>query len=100
MHFVVRALHSFLDYSEFQALFDMYQTVFLSNIKHDRPALIKESAAFKKPTILNWAGKEKIEYDHKNIYVFSNNKQMSQEVLVRLHGHKPEKHKVHGENIT
>jgi|GEM_PF-6188461 len=47
-----------------------------------------------------WPGKEKISYEKNNIYIFSNNKQMSQEVLVWLHHHKPAKHKVHGENIT
>lgn len=78
----------------------MYQTIFLSHIKHDWPALIKSNESFQKPLIADRPGKDKLQYTNKNIYLFSNNKQMSQEVLVRLHSHKPEKHKVHGENIT
>jgi len=40
VRFVVKMLHSFLDYSEFQQLFDMYQTVFLSQMKNDWPKLM------------------------------------------------------------
>lgn len=100
VHFVVRALHSFLDYSEFQQLFDMYQSIFLSHTKKDRPILLSTTVSHNMLTVEDWPGKEKLSYNAKNIYVFSNNKQTSQELLVWLHHHKPEKHRVHGENIT
>lgn len=35
VHFLVRKLHTYLDYSEFQQLFDMHHTVFLSGQKKD-----------------------------------------------------------------
>lgn len=101
VRFVVKALHSFLEYSEFQQFFDTYQTLFLSHIKKDRPLLIHTtSEKTAKIPLLEWPWKEKLDLDKKNIYVFSNNKPTSQELLVRLHNHKPALHKVHWENIT
>lgn len=40
IHFLVKTVDVFLEYSEFQQLFSLNQTMFLSAIKKDRPALI------------------------------------------------------------
>ncbi len=100
VHFLVRKLDAFLDYSEFQDLFSIFQTSFLSIIKKDRPAILTSSTE-KLPTLIHQRpGKEHITYEWKNIYIFSNNKQVSQEALVWLHTNSPKQYKVHGENIT
>ena len=101
VRFVVKALHTFLEYSEFQQLFDTYQTIFLSHIKKDWPALVSSNTKpLTKLPLLDWPGKDKLDLSADNIYVFSNNKPTSQELLVWLHNNKPALHKVHGENIT
>ena len=100
IHFLVKTVDVFLEYSEFQQLFSLNQTMFLSAIKKDRPALITSWSSLQHPLIVERPGKEKLAFNEKNIYVFSNNKQISEQLLIWLHSHKPSHYKVHGENIT
>lgn len=100
VRFVLKPLHSYLDYSEFEQLFSGFPTTFLSNYKKELPPLLKDSEPLELPAIHARPGKEKLTYDENNIYIFNNNKATSQELLVRLHEHKPSEYKVHGENIT
>ena len=96
----MKPLHSYLDYSEFEQLFTGYPTTFLSAYKKELPVLITNPTPLELPIIHSRPGKQHLSYEGKNIYIFNNNKVTSQQLLVRLHEHKPTHYKVHGENIT